>query len=381
MQMALSGVRDMSVIETPPLARTPVRVHVGEWDEDVASAAIRREMSRGGQVYYVSNRVKSIDDAVARVTAVAPEARIAVAHGKMSAHELEDVMERFAANEVDVLVATTIIESGLDNPHTNTLIIEDSQRLGLAQLYQLKGRVGRSHTQAYAYFLYPREEALTQEAVDRLTAISDYQQLGSGMRIAMRDLEIRGAGSLVGAEQHGMLSAVGFDLFAAMLSEAVAAARSELPEAHTEVRIDLPVHFYLPEEYIPAADERVLYYRRLAGAVSVADVRYVADKMEAAYGTPPAPAQNIVNRCLARSLAAGLGITQVTLVRGKLNLEPVTLDVKGRAAIQERKGTYMPKTHKLLVPVPAGEDLLASLLALLEQLDTIRQALEDQLAA
>ena len=166
MQMAISGVRDMSLIDTPPASRTPIKVHVGEWDEDVVSGAIRREMERGGQVYYVSNRVKSIDAAVARVQAVAPEARISIAHGQMSERELEKVMEGFAANQVDVLVATTIIESGLDNPHSNTLIIEDSQRLGLAQLYQLKGRVGRSHAQAYAYFLFPTHSSLTETAVN-----------------------------------------------------------------------------------------------------------------------------------------------------------------------------------------------------------------------
>ena len=186
--------------------RLPVKVTVGEWDPDVVSAAIRDELARRGQVYYVSNRVHTIDDAVERVREAAPEARIGVAHGKMSAREVEDVMLQFQEHEVDVLVATTIIESGIDNPHTNTLIIEDSQRLGLAQLYQLKGRVGRGRTQAFAYFMFPAEQPLTPEATDRLTAINEYQDLGSGMKIAMRDLEIRGAGSLMGAEQHGNLS-------------------------------------------------------------------------------------------------------------------------------------------------------------------------------
>ncbi|MDP2400924.1 MAG: helicase-related protein, partial [Actinomycetota bacterium] len=196
LQMSLSGVRDMSVIDTSPPNRFPVQVHAGEWDEDVVSGAIRRELERGGQIYYVSNRVRTIDDAVARVTAAAPEARIGVAHGQMGEKQLERVMEAFAANEYDVLVATTIIESGIDNPHSNTLIIEDSQRLGLAQLYQLKGRVGRSHVKAYAYFLFPRTAGLTDQAVERLTAIRDNAELGSGIRVAMRDLEIRGAGSL-----------------------------------------------------------------------------------------------------------------------------------------------------------------------------------------
>ncbi|MDR1421669.1 MAG: transcription-repair coupling factor, partial [Coriobacteriales bacterium] len=408
MQMALSGVRDMSLINTPPTSRTPIKVHVGEWDEDVVSAAIRREMARGGQVYYVSNRVKSIDDAVARVEATTPEARIAVAHGQMTGKELEGVMERFAANEYDVLVATTIIESGLDNPHTNTLIIEDSQRLGLAQLYQLKGRVGRSHAQAFAYFLFPSQTALTEEAIERLTAIDEFQELGSGMRIAMRDLEIRGAGSLLGAEQHGMLSAVGFDLFAAMLQEAVVAARagelavitgagagavtgsaagagsgagvektgssaagnapSSVGSSAAETRIDLPVPFFLPEEYLPATDERVLFYRRLAAAPDIAAIEYIAEQLLHAYGALPAPAQNLVDRTKARALALELGIETIISQRGKLVLEPVELTSE-QAAVAKRSGAlYFPKTHKLQFAPQSGIPLMQALLILLDSL-------------
>ncbi|NLG10359.1 MAG: transcription-repair coupling factor, partial [Coriobacteriaceae bacterium] len=368
MQMAISGVRDMSLIDTPPASRTPIKVHVGEWDEDVVSGAIRREMERGGQVYYVSNRVKSIDAAVARVQAVAPEARISIAHGQMSERELEKVMEGFAANQVDVLVATTIIESGLDNPHSNTLIIEDSQRLGLAQLYQLKGRVGRSHAQAYAYFLFPTHSSLTETAVERLTAISEHQELGSGMKIAMRDLEIRGAGSLMGAEQHGMLSAVGFDLFAAMLKEAVQAARSEKPIAYPDVRIDLPVHFYLPEEYIPAADERVLFYRRLAAASSLADVQAIADQLLHSYGALPVPVQNLVDRALVKVLAGELGIHSISIQRGKLNIEPVELATKARSFVEAHKGIYMVKSQRLLYPLTKQVAVFTVLIELLEHL-------------
>ncbi|MCL1846436.1 MAG: transcription-repair coupling factor [Coriobacteriia bacterium] len=374
MQMAISGVRDMSLIDTPPASRTPIHVHVGEWDEDVVSAAIRREMERGGQVYYVSNRVKSIDDAVARVVATAPEARIGVAHGKLSGTQLEAVMEDFAANEFDVLVATTIIESGLDNPHTNTLIIEDSQRLGLAQLYQLKGRVGRSHAQAYAFFLFPSQNVLTEEAVERLTAIDEFQGLGSGMKIAMRDLEIRGAGSLLGAEQHGMLSAVGFDLFASMLQEAVLAARAGGAEdardevAYPEVRIDLPVAFLLPEEYVAAADERVLFYRRLAAAADEDAVVGIEAALVGGYGALPAPAQNLVDRARAKALAGELGITSVALQRGKLVLEPLELSAEQAAALKARGGLYLVKSQRLMYPVQAGVGLLSALINLLLEL-------------
>ncbi len=227
LQMSLSGIRDFSIIETPPPNRFPVRVHVGEYDPALVAKAIRAELDRGGQVYYVSNRVRTIDDAVERVRQAVPEVRIAVAHGKLSERELERVMERFSAGEVDVLVSTTIVESGIDNPHTNTLIIEDSQRLGLAQLYQLKGRVGRSHVRAFAYFLFPPGANLTDQAYDRLAAVGEHTELGAGIKIAMRDLEIRGAGSLLGAEQSGHVSEVGFYLYAEMLREAVAELRGE----------------------------------------------------------------------------------------------------------------------------------------------------------
>lgn len=266
-------------------------MHVGEYDPDVVSAAIRLEIGRGGQVYYVSNRVKTIDDAVERVLEAAPEARIGVAHGKMSPREVEDVMVQFATKKIDVLIATTIVESGIDNSSANTLIIEDSQRLGLAQLYQLKGRVGRSATQAYAYFMFPGELPLTEEATARLTALSEFQDLGSGMRIAMRDLEIRGAGSLVGAEQHGNLSSVGFDLFTQMLGAAVAEARGEggADVEQAGVAINLPADFFLAEEYVPAVDRRVLAYRKLAAADMLEQVDALQQECEETFGALPRP--------------------------------------------------------------------------------------------
>ena len=380
MQMALTGVRDMSLINTPPLSRNPIQVVVQEWNEDVVSAAIRRELARDGQVYYVSNRVKNIEAAVERVTDAAPEARVAVAHGQLDERALEAVMEQFSAHEADVLVATTIIESGLDNPHTNTLIIEDAERLGLAQLYQLKGRVGRSHDQAYAYFLFPSEHRLTETAVDRLTAISEYQELGSGMRIAMRDLEIRGAGSLLGAEQHGNLAAVGFDLYANMLAEAVREARikgknedaatGEEATGHTtDVRIDIPVHAYLPEEFIPAADERVLWYRRIAVATTIERLNEIASQMESAYGGLPAAADNLLERARAKLLAQDFGITSIAIVRGKLSIEGLELTTEEAEHLKAQGATYMVQSHKLLYPVANKETAMKTLLELLTFLD------------
>ena len=357
MQMAISGVRDMSLITTPPTGRRPVAVHVGEYDPDVVSAAIRLELDRHGQVYYVSNRVKTIDDAVERVHDVVPEARVGVAHGKMSPREVEDVMVQFSSGKIDVLVATTIIESGIDNPRTNTLIIEDSQRLGLAQLYQLKGRVGRSATQAYAYFMFPGEVPLTEEATERLTALSEFQELGSGMRIAMRDLEIRGAGSLVGAEQHGNLSNVGFDLFTQMLGQAVAEARGEAGEdlEQSGVAINLPADFFLSEEYLPAVDRRVLVYRKLAAADQLAAVDEEQRACEEAYGELPLAALNLFDRARIRIRAERLGLESVSLTQGRLVYQGV--DVPKTVAFELRTSLgaiNYPKTRKFTVPCRAG---------------------------
>jgi len=360
LQMSLSGVRDMSIIDTPPPNRFPVNVHVGEWDEDVVSGAIRREVERGGQVYYVSNRVKTIDEAVRRVTDAAPEARIVVAHGQMSEKQLESVMEQFAANEADVLVATTIIESGIDNPHSNTLIIEDSQRLGLAQLYQLKGRVGRSHVKAYAYFLFPRTAALTEQAIERLTAIKEHDELGSGIKIAMRDLEIRGAGSLIGAEQSGQISAVGFDLFAQMLMEAVTEARGEPVIAHPDVRVDLPVAAFIPEEYLGEVDERVRYYRRLAGSPTIEAVDAVAAELVERFGALPEPARHLVDIARIKSLAADLAVTSVSAVRHRLVVSPLELDDEQRGQMGALGGIYMERKKQLTMPLGYGESVTAA---------------------
>ena len=357
MQMAMSGVRDMSLITTPPTGRRPVAVHVGEYDPDVVSAAIRLEMERGGQVYYVSNRVKTIDDAMERVREAAPEARVGVAHGKMSPREVEDVMLQFATKKIDVLIATTIVESGIDNASANTLIIEDSQRLGLAQLYQLKGRVGRSSTQAYAYFMFPGELPLTEEATARLMALSEFQDLGSGMRIAMRDLEIRGAGSLVGAEQHGNLSSVGFDLFTQMLGQAVAEARGDDDGAVEQagIAINLPVDFYLDEEYVPAVDQRVLVYRRVAAAEDLEAVDRAQEECEEAHGMLPEAALNLFDRARIRIRGERMGLESVSLTGGRLVFMGVDVPKKVAFDLKSRLGaTVFPKSRKLSVPCRAG---------------------------
>ncbi len=357
MQMAVSGVRDMSLIMTPPDKRLPVKVHVGEWDPDIVSGAIRNELARGGQVYYVSNRVRTIDEAVERVRDVAPEARIGVAHGQMSKDELERVMEDFAAGLADVLVATTIIESGIDNPHTNTLIIEDSQRLGLSQMYQLKGRVGRSSEQAYAYFLFPEQIPLTVEAQSRLTALSENQDLGSGMRIALKDLEIRGAGNILGAEQSGNMSAVGFDLFAQLLNQAVIevregeeVAKSTRPISQSDINVNIPGHMYISPDYLLDIGERINWYRRVANASSVQEVDELQHELAATYPDMPQEAKNYFAREKLRAFASEHGISSITIVAGNLNIEGMQLSRSQLIPLKRLGGRYLTDKKKLILP-------------------------------
>ncbi len=380
MQMGLSGVRDMSLILTPPGNRRPVEVHVGEWDPDVVSDAIRRELARKGQVYYVSNRVRSIKDATERVHEAAGEARVGVAHGKMNKEELERVMEDFNAGEIDVLVATTIIESGIDNPHSNTLIIEDSQRLGLAQMYQLKGRVGRSNLQAYAYFLFPDDIPLTEEAQARLTAINEHSDLGNGMQIALRDLEIRGAGDLLGAEQSGNMSAVGFDLFAQMLAQAVNLTREGqnpdddyLPPALSDIVVNLPDPTYIPEEFMPDADERVLLYRKIASAESVEVVDELFQELKEKYSDIPEPTLNQFAKARLKAFAYKQGIKSVSLVAGKLVVEPLLLAREQQQRLNRGGGRYLADKQRITVPMSevGASDAATTLVAALAYLEKL----------
>lgn len=371
LQMSLSGVRDMSLIMTPPKGRLPVKVQVEEYNLDTVGGAIRNELSREGQVYYVSNRVASIDDAVARVKEAAPEARIGVAHGQMTPAQVERVMYDFAAQKIDVLVATTIIESGLDNPHTNTLIIEDSEKLGLAQLYQLKGRVGRGHMQAYAYFMFSPHKALTKEAAERLVAIDEYQELGSGIRIAMRDLEIRGAGSIIGAEQHGNVSRIGFDLFMELLSRAVDEAKGELPEETSEAEpiVDFPGQYFLSNDYIEAIDERVLSYRRIAHAKTHEALLRVEQGLQEHYGALDEPSQNLLVRQAVLLCAKKLGITHMSVQANRLVLEGIKLSKKQTVKLEGRGARIFVMSRKMTYPLSAAEKPAHEALALLKELD------------
>lgn len=321
LQMSVSGVRDISIIDTPPEDRHPVSTYVGELDMGLVRHAVNYEAARGGQVFYVHNRIASIKRVADRLAAAFPDLSIAVAHGRMDEDDLEQVMLEFADGEHGVLVCTTIIESGLDLPNVNTLIVDRADRLGLAQLYQIRGRVGRSGKRAYAYLFYPRREVLTETAVARLSTISEMTPLGSGMRIAMRDLEIRGAGNLLGAEQSGQIEAVGFEMYCELLKEAVEVLKGEAPAPGREATVELPVDAYIPEEYVSDQETRVEEYRRLIVAGRTGAIDEFAAELSDRFGEPPVQVRQLleVERLRARSSRAGL--ESVTARGGELQLK------------------------------------------------------------
>jgi transcription-repair coupling factor (superfamily II helicase) len=333
LQMSLAGLRDISVIETPPEGRRPVRTYVGEYDEALVREGIDREIARGGQVFFLHNRVETIDETAERIRAMCPRARVRVAHGQMAEGELEKVMLEFLRGAADVLVCTTIVEAGLDIPTANTLIVERADQLGLAQLYQIRGRVGRSRERAYAYLLYPSSAALTEQAAARLATLSDYTELGSGFKIAMRDLEIRGAGNLLGDEQSGHVAAVGFELYMGMLDEAVnAVAGDSAEEAPEPVRVDVPVDAYVPGDYVPYEAAKIEVHRRIAGAREIAELIVLRDELTDRFGPIPEPLENLIKLQDARIKLGRAGAKDVGFAAGKLRVSPIELD---SAAVRE----------------------------------------------
>ncbi len=327
LQMSLAGVRDISVIETPPEGRRPVKTYVGEYDEELVRRALIREHERGGQAFFLHNRVESIDETAERLRALCPGMTFAVAHGQMDEKMLERRMLSFLRGDADVLVCTSIIESGIDIPQANTLIVERADVFGLSQLYQIRGRVGRSRERAYAYLLYPSAAALTPDAAQRLSALSDYTELGAGFKIAMRDLEIRGAGNLLGDEQSGHVAALGFELYMQMLDEAVAAMDDVSADEDWEpVRLDVNVDAYVPADYIPYEQAKVDVHRRIAGAREVADLVVLRDELEDRFGEPPEPLLNLLALQQARIKLGQAGAQAVTFRGGRLAVAPVELD-------------------------------------------------------
>jgi len=337
LQMSLAGLRDISVIETPPEGRRPVKTYVGEYEEELVKRAIQREHERGGQAFFLHNRVESIEETAERLRALCPGVRFVVAHGQMAEGQLEAVMMDYLRGGADVLVCTSIIESGIDIPQSNTLIVEHADSFGLAQLYQIRGRVGRSRERAYAYLLYDSAAALTAEAAQRLAALSDYTELGAGFKIAMRDLEIRGAGNLLGDEQSGHVAALGFELYMQMLDEAVRAAEPEqagqtLPEP---VRLDVDVDAFVPADYIPYEQAKIEVHRRVAGALEVAEVEGLREELEDRFGELPEPLENLLALQRARIKFGEAGARTVSFRGDRLAVVPIELDSKRAKRLRE----------------------------------------------
>ena len=375
LNMALTGIRDMSTIEEPPQGRQSVQTFVLEHNESVLTDAIRRELARGGQVYYLHNRIETIDRTAVRLQQIlGEEARVAVAHGKLSETELSDVMQRMADGDADVLVCTTLIETGIDIPNVNTLIIEDADRLGLAQLHQIRGRIGRSPRRAYAYMTYRPEKILTEIAVKRLSAIREFVEFGSGFRIAMRDLEIRGAGNILGSEQSGYMSGVGYDMYLQLLEEAVLEEKGEKPVRRAECSADLTVNAHIPDTYIAAETERMDFYRRIAAVRTAADADDVSDELTDRYGDPPACVLALLDVALLRAAAMDAGISDITQRGNRVTLKLAEPDAETLAAVcsmQKYRGILLLRAGDepaLILTLRKGEDVLSATLALVEHL-------------
>jgi transcription-repair coupling factor (superfamily II helicase) len=354
LEMGVAGIREMSTILTPPEDRHPVLTFVGPQDEKQTAAAIRRELLRDGQVFYVHNRVQSIRRVAARLAELVPEARIAVAHGQMNEHELEKVMVDFWDRNFDVLVATTIVESGLDIPNANTLIVDRADAAGLSQLHQLRGRVGRGRERAYAYFLYPTEKALTETAHERLATVAQHTEIGAGMYVALKDLEIRGAGNLLGGEQSGHIAGVGFDLYVRMIGEAVRELRDDAPAERPEVRVELPVNAHIPHDYVPGERLRLAAYTSIAAIDSEADVTAVREELEDRYGALPPPVVTLLDVARLRFAARQAGLTDIALQGSHVRFAPVQLPDSRVVRVQRLypKALLKPAVRTMLVPVP-----------------------------
>ncbi|MBQ6359730.1 MAG: transcription-repair coupling factor [Lachnospiraceae bacterium] len=312
LHMSLIGIRDMSILHEPPLDRLPIQTYVMEYNDELVREAIQRELSRGGQVYYVYNRVRTIRDMALKIAALVPDANVVFAHGQMKERELEKIMMDFVSGEIDVLVSTTIIETGLDIPNVNTIIVHDADRFGLSQLYQLRGRVGRSSRRASAFLMYRRDRVLKEVAQKRLTAVREYTELGSGIKIAMRDLELRGAGNLLGAEQHGHMEAVGYELYVKMLSEAVKEAKGDEAPPDFDTSIELDMDAYIPDGYIADDTQRMDMYRRIAGMENAEDYDDILDELTDRYSDPPGPVINLLEAALIRSMAKTVYVTEIS---------------------------------------------------------------------
>ncbi|HEY7968256.1 MAG TPA: transcription-repair coupling factor [Solirubrobacteraceae bacterium] len=373
LQMSLAGLRDISVMETAPEGRRPVRTYVGEYDEALVRQALERERLREGQAFYLHNRVETIDEVAVRLRGLCPGMRFEVAHGQLEEDDLEARMLSFLRGDVDVLVCTSIIESGIDIPAANTLIVERADTFGLSQLYQIRGRVGRSRERAYAYLLYDASGSLSAEAAQRLAALSDFTELGSGFQIAMRDLELRGAGNLLGDEQSGHVAALGFELYMQMLDEALAAAQADGgdEEEWEPVRLDVDVDAYVPAEYVGYEQAKIELHRRIAGAREVADVELLREELADRFGPPPEPVENLLAIARARIRLGAAGARAVGVRGGRLSVSPIELDSAAVRDLRERLPGAIYESGRSQVVVRVSPDAQARFVEILAAADAI----------
>ena len=377
LNMALSGIRDMSVIEEAPHNRTPVQTYVIEQDMGIIAEAIRRELRRGGQVFYLHNRVESIQATAARIKALVPEANVDIGHGKMGDEELSEVWDGVVKGDTDILVCTTIIETGVDVPNANTLIIEDADRLGLSQLYQIRGRVGRSDRRAYVYFTYRRGKVLTDDAEKRLAAIREFTEFNSGFKIALRDLEIRGAGNLLGAEQHGHMESVGYDMYIKLLEEAVAERRGEPASTAVECAVDLFIDAHIPESYVSSPEQRIDIYKKIASISYDEDLSDIFDELCDRYGDLPKPVENLCRIALLRGKAGRLGIPAITHKQDTVVIDASHMQLEtALALVSEVRGLKLSagKNPEIICRLRPGGDVLERMFQILDALDRIRSA-------
>ncbi len=372
LHMSLSGLRDISVIETPPEGRRPIRTYVGEYDEELVVQALGRELDRGGQAFYLHNRVETIDEAAEKVRQLCPRERVLVAHGQMPERALEDEMLSFLRGDADVLVSTTIIESGLDIPQANTLIVDRADQLGLAQLYQIRGRVGRRDVPAHAYLFYPDASELTPDAKARLATLADHTELGAGFAIAMRDLEIRGAGDLLGAEQSGHVAALGFELYVEMLHETVAELSGQRRLAARPVRVDARVDAYVPASYIGSEALKIDLHRRLALVEDDDELRELEVATEDRYGPLPEPVANLFRIQEAKLKLARLGADYLVFRGGRAAVGSVVLGSGELRELRREIDTAVYTTAKREVTLKDGE--LKGALRLVDAMLAARQA-------
>ena len=376
LEMAVTGIREMSVIQTPPEERHPVLTFVGPYDEKQITAAIHRELLRDGQIFFIHNRVESIDRVAERIRILVPEARIAVAHGQMSEGALEQVIVAFWEKEIDVLVCTTIVESGIDIPNANTLIVDRADKFGLSQMHQLRGRVGRGRERAYSYFLYDPNKPLTETAHERLATIAQRTDLGSGMQIALKDLEIRGAGNMLGGEQSGHIADVGFDLYLRLVGEALAEYKNEPVREVNDVRVELPIDASIPTDYVPQERLRLEAYKRLADATSNAAVDEVAAELVDRYGAMPKELQALIGVARFRVVAKAAGVQEVIATAKVIRISPVILPESRAMRVQRiYQGTMIKEASSiLLVPKPtSGSSIGASELRDTQLLDWLHE--------